>query len=156
MYSYGPPHMAERKQDDHLEYISRSYVRIRDVAQKNCQRRWTIGKSGERVRDIRAGGTTWWWWYIYIYIHGHGRASVGQPGRTYLHQLCKDTGYSSKDLQGGIDDRDTDGKRVCVWERERERGGGGEGRERREGNLCSQHDLMIYIYIYIYTDRIWQ
>ena len=30
----------------------------------------------ERVRDIRAGGTTWWWWwytplslYIYIYIH---------------------------------------------------------------------------------------
>ena len=26
----------------------------------------------ERVRDIRAGGTTswwWWWWYIYIYIY---------------------------------------------------------------------------------------
>ena len=22
----------------------------------------------ERVRDICAGGTTWWWWYIYIYI----------------------------------------------------------------------------------------
>ena len=20
----------------------------------------------ERVRDIRASGTTWWWWYIYI------------------------------------------------------------------------------------------
>ena len=24
----------------------------------------------ERVRDIRAGGTTWWW-YIYIYMHTH-------------------------------------------------------------------------------------
>ena len=23
----------------------------------------------ERVRDIRASGTTWWWWYIYIYIY---------------------------------------------------------------------------------------
>ena len=23
----------------------------------------------EMVRDIRAGGTTWWWWYIYIYMH---------------------------------------------------------------------------------------
>ena len=23
----------------------------------------------ERVRDIRAGGATWWWWYIYTYIH---------------------------------------------------------------------------------------
>ena len=23
----------------------------------------------EIVRDIRAGGTTWWWWYIYIYIY---------------------------------------------------------------------------------------
>ena len=31
----------------------------------------------ERIRDIRAGGTTWWWWwsriyiYIYIYIRKH-------------------------------------------------------------------------------------
>ena len=23
----------------------------------------------ERVRDIRAGGMTWWWWYIYIYVY---------------------------------------------------------------------------------------
>ena len=23
----------------------------------------------ERVKDIRASGTTWWWWYIYIYIY---------------------------------------------------------------------------------------
>ena len=23
----------------------------------------------ERVRDIRASGTTWWWWYIYLYMY---------------------------------------------------------------------------------------
>ena len=23
----------------------------------------------ERVRDIRANGTTWWWWWLYIYIY---------------------------------------------------------------------------------------
>ena len=25
----------------------------------------------ERVREIRADGTTWWWWYIYIHTHTH-------------------------------------------------------------------------------------
>ena len=29
-----------------------SYVRIRDVAPKTCQRRWTIGESGERASEI--------------------------------------------------------------------------------------------------------
>ena len=43
MYSYGPPHMAEQKQND---------VRIRDVALKTYRRRWTIGRSGERGSGI--------------------------------------------------------------------------------------------------------
>ena len=52
MYSYGPPHMAEQKQDDQLEHTYSSYVRIRDVALKTCQRRWTIGRNGERGSGI--------------------------------------------------------------------------------------------------------
>ena len=32
-----------------------SYMSIRDVALKTCQRRWTIGRSGKR------GSGTWWW-----------------------------------------------------------------------------------------------
>ena len=48
MYSYGPPHMAEQKQDDRLERACSSSVRIRDVALKTCRRRRTIGRSGER------------------------------------------------------------------------------------------------------------
>ena len=52
MYSYGPPHMAELNQDDQLEHTYSSCVGIRDVARKTCQRRWTIGKSGERGSGI--------------------------------------------------------------------------------------------------------
>ena len=48
MYSYGPPHMTKQKQDDQLEHTYSSYVKIRDVALKTWQKRWTIGRSGER------------------------------------------------------------------------------------------------------------
>ena len=46
------PHMAEKKQDGQLEHTYSSYVRIRDVALKTWQRRWTIRRSGERVSGI--------------------------------------------------------------------------------------------------------
>ena len=51
--------------------------------------------------------------YIYIYISGillwtpsHGQAKVGGPARTYIQQLCADTGCSLEDLPGAMDDRD--------------------------------------------------
>ena len=46
------PHIAELKQDDQLEHTYSSCVRIRDVTQKTCLRRWMIGKSGERESGI--------------------------------------------------------------------------------------------------------
>ena len=52
MYFYGPPHMAEQKQDNQLEHTYSSYLRIRDVALKTCQKQWTIGRSGERGSGI--------------------------------------------------------------------------------------------------------
>ena len=52
MYSYRPPHMAEQKQGDQLEHTYIRYVRIRDVALKTRQKRWTIGKSGKRGSGI--------------------------------------------------------------------------------------------------------
>ena len=52
MYSYGPPHMAKQKQDDQLEHTYSSYVKIRDVTLKTCQKRWMIGRSGERGSGI--------------------------------------------------------------------------------------------------------
>ena len=36
----------------------------------------------------------------------HGRAKVGRPVRTYIQQLCADTGCSMEDLPGAMDDRD--------------------------------------------------
>ena len=38
--------------NDVLEHTYSSYLRIRDVALKTCQRRWTIGRSGERGSGI--------------------------------------------------------------------------------------------------------
>ena len=52
MYSYGPPHMAGQKQDDQLEHTFSNYVRIRDVALKTYQKRWTNGSSVERGSGI--------------------------------------------------------------------------------------------------------
>ena len=52
MYSYGPPHRAKQKQDDQLEHTYSSYVRIWDVTLKTCQKRWMIGRSGERGSGI--------------------------------------------------------------------------------------------------------
>ena len=52
MYSYGPPHMAGQKQDDQHEYTFSNYVRIRDIALRTYQRRWTMEKSGERGSGI--------------------------------------------------------------------------------------------------------
>ena len=50
----------------------------------------------------------------------HGRAKVGRPARTYIQQLCADTGYSLEDLTGTMDHRDG------WWERVREIRAGSE------------------------------
>ena len=49
---FGPLHMAELKLGDQLEPTYNSSVRIRDVALKTCQKRWTIGRSGKRGSRI--------------------------------------------------------------------------------------------------------
>ena len=52
MFSYGLPHMAELKQGDQLEPTYSSSLRIRDIALRTGQKRWTIGRSGERGLGI--------------------------------------------------------------------------------------------------------
>ena len=49
---FGPPHMAKQKQDDQLEHTSSSYVRIWYITLRTCQKRWIIGRSGERGSGI--------------------------------------------------------------------------------------------------------
>ena len=45
-------YMAVQKQDDQHEHTFSNYMRIRDVVQKTCLRRWTIGESGKRGSGI--------------------------------------------------------------------------------------------------------
>ena len=67
--------MAKQKQDDQLEHTFSSYVRIRDVTLKTCQRWWIIGRSGERESGIsvlaarRDDDDDDIYIYIYIYIY---------------------------------------------------------------------------------------
>ena len=49
---------------------------------------------------------------ILLWIPSHGRAKEGQPARTYVQQLCVDTGCSFEDLPGAMDDRDELRERV--------------------------------------------
>ena len=46
------PAYGQAKQDDQLEHTYSSYVSIRDVALKTCQKRWMRGRSSERGSGI--------------------------------------------------------------------------------------------------------
>ena len=43
---------------------------------------------------------------ILLWIPSHERAKAGPPARTYIQQLCVDTGCSLEDLPGAMDDRE--------------------------------------------------
>ena len=59
----------------------------------------------------------------------HRRAKAGRPARTYIQQLCADTGCSLKDLPGVMDDR--------------------AGWRKRAKKIHADGTWYIYIYIYI-------
>ena len=42
----------------------------------------------------------------------YGRAKAGRPARTYIHQLCEDTGCSPEDLPEAMNDREKSRERV--------------------------------------------
>ena len=43
---------------------------------------------------------------VLLWTPAYGRAKVGRPARTYIQQLCADTGYSLEDFLGAMDDRE--------------------------------------------------
>ena len=73
MYSCGPLHMDEQRQDDQLEPTYSSSVPLRDVVLKTCRKQWTIG-AGERGSGISVliarhdDDNVYIYIYIYIYI----------------------------------------------------------------------------------------
>ena len=73
---------------------------------KNIQVRWTRHAGhcwrsrDELIRDVL------------LWTPTYGRAKAGQPARTYIQQLCEDTGCSLEDLPEAINDREKWRERV--------------------------------------------
>ena len=66
---------------------------------------------------------------IILWTPLHGRAKTVQPARTYIQQLCADTGYSFENLPGVMNDKE------------------GGGRRSERSVLWTRQDDDIYIYI---------
>ena len=49
---------------------------------------------------------------VLLWTPTHGRAKAGQPARTYIQQLCEDTGYGPEDLPEAMNDREKWRERV--------------------------------------------
>ena len=66
---------------------------------------------------------------VLLWTPTHGRAKVGRPARTYIQQLCEDTGCSPEDLPEAMNDREK-------W-------------RERVGDIRATSTTWWYIYIYI-------
>ena len=49
---------------------------------------------------------------VLLWIPTHGRAKAGRPARTYIQQLCEDTGCCPEDLPKAMNDREEWRERV--------------------------------------------
>ena len=49
---------------------------------------------------------------VLLWTPTHGRAKVGRPARTYIQQLCEDTGCCPEDLPRAMNDREEWRERV--------------------------------------------
>ena len=63
-----------------------------------------------KVRRTRYAGHCWrsryeFISYVLLWTPSHGRAKSGRPARTYIQQLCADTGCSPEDLPEAMNDR---------------------------------------------------
>ena len=70
-----------------------------------------------QVRRTRHAGHCWrsrdeLIWDVLLWIPTHGRAKAGRPARTYIQQLCEDTGYCPEDLPRAMNDREEWRERV--------------------------------------------
>ena len=77
---------------------------------------------------------------VLLWTPTHCRAKAGRPARTYIQQLCEDTGCCPEDLPEAMNDREK-----C--------------RETVRGYPCLQHYMMmmmIYVFIQrLFTSRMW-
>ena len=75
---------------------------------------------------------------VLLWIPTHGRAKAGRPARTYIQQLCEDTGCCPEDLPRAMNDREEWRERV---------------RDIRATSAIWWWYIYIYIYIYTHTSH---
>ena len=51
---------------------------------------------------------------VLLWTHTYGRAKAGRPARTYIQQLCENTGCSPEDLPETMNDREKWGEKVSA------------------------------------------
>ena len=73
----------------HLPPITKTIQVRRTIHAGHCWR-----SRDELIRDVL------------LWTPTHGRAKAGRPARTYIQQLCEDTGCCSEDLPRAINDRE--------------------------------------------------
>ena len=74
---------------------------------------------------------------VLLWTAAYSRAKAGRPARTYIQQLCEDTGCGPENLPEAMNDREKWGER-------------GPGISVLTARYDDDDDIYIYIYIYIY------
>ena len=105
---------------------------------------------------------------VLLWIPTHGRAKAGRPARTYIQQLCEDTGCCPEDLPRAMNDREEWRKRVrdiraasTIWwwwwrfKLINHKIGRTEVSVLFNGNVFKRQNSSLYIYIYIYIHLGW-
>ena len=85
-------HLTKQQLYSHLQSITKTIQVRRTRRTRHAEHYW---RSWEEL----ISNTLLW-------TPSHGRAKVGWPARTYIQQLCADTGCSLEDLPRAMDDRD--------------------------------------------------
>ena len=82
-------HPTRHQLYDHLPPIKKTIQVKRTRHAGHCWR-----SRDELIRDVL------------LWTPTHGRAKAGRPARTYIQQLCEDTGYCPEDLPEAMNDRE--------------------------------------------------
>ena len=73
---------------------------------------------------------------VLLWIPTYGRAKAGLPARTYIQQLCEDTGCSPEDLPEAMNDREKWRERILI------------------GNNSQSEFIFFLIFLYLFTPLI--
>ena len=93
------------------------WVRAHERVVRRRKSQWTTDFSQKSGRRTRHAGHCWrsrdeLIRDVLLWIPTHGRAKAGWPARTYIQQLCEDTGCCPEDLPRAMNDREEWRERV--------------------------------------------